>query len=262
VTDAWTSGTDYDAFIGRWSQRVAPAFLRWLAVPAGGAWLDFGCGTGALTRAILDEPSPRSVVGCDRSPDYIAHARQQGADARASFVVADFSQLPRTPGGFDAIVSGLVLNFLPDALSALRDLTARGRSGTIVAAYVWDYAEGMQLLRTFWDAAVELDSTARDVDEGRRFPLCAPGALRDLFEHAGLSAVEVEPIVVSTPLRGFADYWNPFLSGQGPAPGYVKSLSAERRQRLQAALRQRLPVAEDGAISLSARAWAVKGIAP
>ena len=136
------------------------------------------------------------------------------------------------------------------------------RPGGTVAAYVWDYAGKMELMRYFWDAAVTLDPTALEFDEGRRFPICQPTPLAALFESVGLQKVEVRPIDISTHFRDFDDYWSPFLGGQGPAPGYAMSLSEERRGALRERIRSNLPIAKDESIPLAARAWAVRGRAP
>ena len=117
-------------------------------------------------------------------------------------------------------------------------------------------------MRYFWDVAGELDPAALEADEGRRFPVCRPEALRAGFERAGLTDLEHRPIDVPTVFRDFDDYWTPFLSGQAPAPGYCMSLSEERRARLRETLRSRLPFAGDGTIRLIARAWAIKGTVP
>lgn len=259
--DAWDDGLAYEPFIGRWSRRVAVAFLEWLAVPPGGAWLDFGCGTGALTQTILANASPRSVVGCDRSAAYVAFAEARTPDARASFVTADLTELPTARGGFDAVVTGLVLNFVPSAVDALAALSRRTRPGGVVSGYVWDYADGMQLLRHFWDAAIEIDPSARELDEGVRFPICRRGAFGRAFTDAGLAEVTESAIEVETIFRDFDDYWRPLMGGQGPAPGYVAGLSGERRARLREALRLRIPASPDGTIPLRARAWAARGVA-
>lgn len=261
MSDVWTDGSGYESYVGRWSRRIARAFLHWLAVPAGSTWLDFGCGTGALSQAILADGSPRLVIGCDRSPGYVGYARQHTPDERAEFVVAALPELPRHTDGFDAVVAGLVLNFLPTPAEGVAAMQSRVHKGGTIAAYVWDYADGMQLMRVFWDAAIGLDEGARALDEAVRFPLCHAESLRELFEHLGLSRVVVQPLVVPTVFRDFDDYWTPFLSGQGPAPGYAMSLSSERRARLRDAIRGRLPTSADGTISLTARAWAVKGTA-
>lgn len=131
--------------------------------------------------------------------------------------------------------------------------------GGVVAAYVWDYADGMQFLRYFWDSAAVLDPTAADLAEGARFPLCRPGPLADLWRAAGLVGVEATGLEVPTLFGDFDDYWNPFLGGQGPAPTYAMSLTEEARDRLRDHIRARLPVAADGSIPLSARAWAIRG---
>jgi SAM-dependent methyltransferase len=251
----------YEPYVGRWSRLVASQFLRWLAPPPGGSWLDLGCGTGALTHAILASADPRVVVGCDRSAGYVEYAREHTPDARARFVVAQVPDLPRIDAGFDAVVAGLVLNFLPVPLQGVIAMTTRARSGGTVAAYVWDYAEGMQLMRVFWDTAVALDPAARPLDEGIRFPLCRPEPLSQLFESAHLRAVAVQAIEVPTVFPHFDDYWTPFLGSQGPAPGYVMSLPPDRRARLRDAIRERLPAGRDGTIALTARAWAVRAIA-
>ena len=261
MRDVWSDGTAYESYVGRWSRGVAREFLRWLAVSPGSTWLDFGCGTGALSQVILTERSPGLVVGCDRSADYVAFAQQQTVDDHARFVVAALPDLPRRPDGFDAVVSGLVLNFLPAPADGVAAMVASTRHGGTVAAYVWDYAEGMELMRIFWDSAIALDPAVRSLDEGVRFPVCRADSLRELFEGAGLRRVLVHPIVVPTVFRDFDDYWKPFLSGQGPAPGYAVSLTPARQARLRESIRQRLPALADGTIPLTARAWAVQGVA-
>jgi SAM-dependent methyltransferase len=258
--DPWDDGAAYEPYVGRWSRLVAAELIGWLGIPAGSAWLDFGCGTGALTQTILAHAAPRLVVGCDRSPGYIDFARRSTSDARAQFVVAQLPDLPRADDEFDVCVAGLVLNFLPSPDIGVATMSSRVRRGGTVGAYVWDYSAGMELMRVFWDAVVAQDPTARTLDEGSRFPLCHPDPLGTLFERAGLNEVTVRPIDVPTVFRDFDDYWGPFLGGQGPAPGYAMSLSAERREELRQTIRRRLSPNRDGQIRLTARAWAVRGV--
>jgi hypothetical protein len=148
---------------------------------------------------------------------------------------------------------------MPDPSRAVAEMTRVTRAGGLVAAYVWDYGAGMQLLRYFWDAAVALDPSAHQLDEGQRFPLCQPAALATLFRTAPLAQVAVQAIEVATAFRDFDDYWSPFLGGQGPAPGYAVALNEERRAALREQLRAILPARADGSIALTARAWAVRG---
>jgi SAM-dependent methyltransferase len=258
--DIWAAGDAYEPYVGRWSRLVAQGFLAWLAMPPGKEWLDVGCGTGALTQTILQHAAPRTVTGVDASPGFIEYAQAHVTDVRVSFRVGRAESLPVDTASCDAAVSGLVLNFLPQPAAGVAEMARVARPGAVVAAYLWDYAGGMELMRHFWDAAIALDSVASDLDEGRRFPLCRPDALATLFDGAGLRDVQVREIDVPTHFCDFDDYWSPFLGGQGPAPGYAMSLSEERRAALRERLRSQLPVSPDGSIRLTARAWAVRGI--
>ena len=159
----------------------------------------------------------------------------------------------------DTVVSGLVLNFVPEAPAAVAEMRRVVGPGGVVAAYVWDYAGGMQLMQRFWTAAGEFDPGVRDLDEGLRFTLCRPDALRGLFTGAGLTDVVVEEVVVPTVFADFDDYWSPFLGGTGSAPAYAVSLPEQDRATLREHLRATLPAEPDGSIHLTARAWAVRG---
>jgi SAM-dependent methyltransferase len=261
VEDSWADGERYESYVGRWSRYVAREFLDALEVPGGAHWLDVGCGTGALTQAVLDH-APGSVVGVDPSTDFVTHAAAQVRDPRAAFVAGDARALPLRDASVDAVVSGLMLNFVPDRHLALGEMRRVTRRGGTVAAYVWDYTGGMELMAHFWDTAVELDPDARPAHEGVRFGFCRPEPLRAMAAGVGFTDVVVEEIVVRTVFRDFEDYWSPFLSGHAPAPSYAMSLDAGRRRALREALRDRLPTAGDGTIGLTARAWAVRGSCP
>jgi SAM-dependent methyltransferase len=256
--DRWTGGDDYEAWIGRWSRKVAPRFIDWLAIPDDDRWLDVGCGTGALTGAIIERAHPTSVVAVDPSADFVDVAARMQTDERVRFAVADASALPVETGSVDVVVSGLVLNFIPDLTGALKEMRRAAASGGTVAAYVWDYAGRMDLIRRFFDAAIAVDPGAAAHDEGIRFPICSPDRLRDAFETAGLTAVDVQALDVATRFRDFDDYWAPFLTGVGPAPGYAVSLAPDVRAAIRSRLEETLPIAADGSIDLIARAWAVK----
>jgi SAM-dependent methyltransferase len=195
----------------------------------------------------------------DPSPDFVRAAAERLADARVRFRVGDGAALPVDEGSVDVVASGLVLNFIPDVGAALGEFVRVAAPGATIAAYVWDYAGRMDLIRGFWDAAIALDPAAAALDEAVRFPLCAPEPLRQVFDGAGLDDVEVRALDVPTVFRDFDDYWIPFLSGVGPAPGYATSLDEASRERLRERLRTSLPVEPDGSIPLVARAWAVRG---
>lgn len=258
VTDAWAHGDLYEQYVGRWSRQVAPRFVDWLKVPPGRRWLDVGCGTGALCAAILEKASPSSVVGVDPSSGFRETAQRHLGD-RVSLHPGNATAIPLANASVDVVVSGLVLNFVPDQPAALAEMARVAGPGGMVAAYVWDYAEKMQLMRYFWDAAISLDAGVAQMDELVRFPICRPEPLKQLFADAGLDDVEVMAIDIATSFASFADYWAPFLGGQGPAPSYAMSLDEAARSRLRDRLEQQIPARPDGSIAMIARAWAVRG---
>lgn len=258
--DAWADGDAYEAFMGRWSRAAAERFVSWLRQPPGLRWLDVGCGTGALSDVVLRHADPRELVGIDRSEAYVETARGRSGDPRARFDTGDAQALPAGDAGFDVAVSGLVLNFVPEPEGMLREMARAVRPGGSVAVYVWDYADGMELLRRFWDAAVALDPEASELDEGRRFGICRPEALEQAFADTGLAGVEISSVEVPTRFGSFEEYWNPFFGGQGPAPGYARALGDAPRARLRRRLEADLASGPDGAIELRARAWAARGV--
>ncbi len=247
--------------MGRWSRQLAPEFISWLQVPTGAHWLDVGCGTGSLTDAICKTADPASVVGCDPSGPFVQYAREHHSDERCSFVIAGAGALPTRPGGFGSVTSSLSLNFFPEPKSAIEEMRGIAGGGGTVSACVWDYAGRMELLRYFWDVASSMDPNALELDEGKRFPICQPETLEELFHRAGLGDVRCDPIDIDTEFADFNEYWQPFLGGTGPAPSYVASLDEETRTALATELDLALPKRTDGAIALVARAWAVRGFA-
>ncbi|HEX7069982.1 MAG TPA: methyltransferase domain-containing protein [Rhodothermales bacterium] len=258
MNDRWEGGSAYERFMGRWSRELAREFVHWLDVPPGGNWLEVGCGTGSLTAAILEMGRPASVVATDASEQYVEYARAAIPDERVRFLTAGADRLPTDPNYYDAVVSSLVLNFIPDPVAALREMRTRTAIGGFVSACVWDYAEGMEFLRWFWDAAVELDPEARAHDEGARFPICSPPALDEAFRKAGFSQISIDALVIPTHFPDFEDYWSPFVGGPGPAPGYLASLPADEQRALEQRLFETLPRDANGSIALRARAWVIR----
>ena len=257
VSDSWERGSPYEHYVGRWSRQIAPLFLVWLSIPVGRRWLDVGCGTGALCATIVDRCAPASVDGVEPSEEFLRTTRESLA-GRVSLHPGSATAIPLPDASVDVTVSGLVLNFVSDQPAALVEMARVTRAGGTIAAYVWDYAGKMELMRLFWDAAVALDPDAVKLDEGIRFPLCRPDALDKLFASAGLQHIEIKAIDIPTPFASFDAYWQPFLGGQGPAPAYVMSLNESARAHLRDSVRARLPVKADGSILLTARAWAVR----
>lgn len=262
--DVFSVGPAYEAYIGRWSRPVAREFVRWLGVPARRRWLDVGCGTGALTEIAVEVGEARSVVGVDPSPGFVQHARARTfGTAEVQFLVGDALGLPVGSVDFDAVVSGLVLNFVPEPGRMLAEMTRAGRPRGTIAVYVWDMSGGMELIARFWEAATEVDPSAATRNEAPRFrEICAPEPLETLFASAGLTDVILRPIDVPTVFTDFDDLWTPFLGGQGPAPAYLVSLPPDRQDAIREALRRRVEPGADGTIALNARAWAIRGTKP
>lgn len=260
--DRWTSGADYDEWMGRWSRLLAHEFLIWLGVPAGLRWIDVCCGSGVISETVIERNDPSGVVGVDVSPEQIDFARQHRASPRVNFKIADAMCLPFAESSFDIAVCGLGLNYFPSPLQGLKELRRVIRHGGSIAVYVWDYEHGARFLRAFWDAAAEVDRESAAFDQARRFPMCSPDGLRALFEEANLTDIKLHPLDVVTRFTSFDDYWAPLLSGQGSAPNYL----ATRDSRIQTAIRERLratlPADDQGAIELPARAWAMRAQRP
>jgi len=252
----------YESFMGRWSRVLGDAFVQFAGVAEGERVLDLGCGTGSLTAALLSARSTVEVVGVDPSPAFVDGARARFPDARARFETGDAQHLPFPDRTFDRVLSMLVLNFVPDPEAAASEMRRVTRPGGTVAACVWDYGGGMQMLRFFWDAATALDPAAAARHE-ERMRLCRQGELEALWRGAGLADIREEGIRIDLRFESFADYWQPFLGGVGPAGTFVASLPPDQQQALEAKLRTEAwgdrPEQER---ALPARAWAVVGTVP
>jgi SAM-dependent methyltransferase len=179
--EVWSAGALYEPYVGRWSRLVARELLKWLSIRVQKDWLDVGCGTGALSQIIFEHALPNAIKGIDSSADFIAYAKVHVDSARVTFEVGDAQALPMDSASFDVVVSGLVLNFVPEPRRAVAEMSRVARLGGTVAAYVWDYADKMELIRYFWDAGVVLDPTALEFDEGCRFPICQPSTLAEFL---------------------------------------------------------------------------------
>jgi len=258
MKDSWESSDSYEYYMGRWSRLVAESFADWLSPSSGLNWLDIGCGTGALSEAIINHHKPAALTAIDQSEEFVRTA-QKRFGSRAHCSVGNALSLPLEDFSVNVTVSGLVLNFIPEPEKALSEMRRVTNVGGTVAVYLWDYAGKMDFLRHFWDAAVELKPEALSLHESLRFPDSNADVLKRLFESTGLVDIKTSPIEITTHFRDFDDYWKPFLGGQGPAPSFVLSLDDDKKDMLRNILKARLPTEPDGSISMVARAWAAKG---
>jgi SAM-dependent methyltransferase len=256
----WSATDSYEAFVGKWSRLLAQAFLARFVAPTAGQWVDVGCGTGALTAQVLAMADPRAIVGIDPSAAFLATAQATIVDPRARFELGDARALPLVSDAYDAVVSGLVLNFVPEPKLAVAEMVRAACPGGMVGAYVWDFRGEMQGARYFWEAVTVTDPASASLDPRPHFHSCEPEPLADLFGAAKLGDVAVEAIDLPKAFRDFDDFWLPHtMAGAAVAQRYVSALDGEQQAVLRERLRRTLPFAADGSLQLIDRAWMVRG---
>lgn len=253
----------YERFMGRWSRLLAPLLVDFTDVPDQGRMLDVGSGTGSLSFTLAERRVRAHVLGIDPSKEYVAYANAQNRfPDRVSFEAGDAQQLRFPDATFDASLALLVFNFIPDPRKALLEMRRTTKPGGRLSAAVWDYGDGVRMLRAFWDGAASLDPTAERLAE-KYMPLCRKGELSDLWRRGGLENIREQPLNITMRFKSFADYWDPFLLGQGPAGAYVGSLERDKLQALRNEMKRRLSVSgDDMPLVLPARAWSVCGTVP
>ena len=253
----------YERFMGRWSRIVALQLIEFTGIPDRGRVLDVGSGTGALSFALAGIHPRTDILGIDPSKEFVEYATSRNSFGdRAAFEVGDAQQMRFPDSTFDASLSLLVFNFIPDPSKALREVRRVTKPGGQISAAVWDYGDGMKMLRAFWDAAVKIDPKAEKFDE-KHMPLCRAGQLSALWRQERLESVHEQPLTIRMKFESFADYWEAFLLGQGPAGVYAKSLSSDQSQALRGELKRRLSMASGNSpFELSGKVWAVRGRTP
>ena len=266
VTEAeakmFAASAGYERFMGRWSRLLAPHYIAFAGVKNGDRVLDIGTGTGSLAAAVEASMPASQIVGVDPSKGFISYAQKNAKSTCVQFDVGDAQALKYKDASFDSTLALLVMNFVPDHHKAITEMRRVTRPQGIISACVWDYDQGMQMLRFFWDEAIALDPAIEPKDE-RHMKLSHQGQLGDLWKKAGLINVKEESLVIDQAYSSFNDYWEPFTKGAGPGGAYVVSLPEDRRRQLEARIRTRLlGDRADGPFTLKAKTWCVRGEVP
>lgn len=257
----FTNAYAYDKFMGRWSRLIAPHLAEFAGIPdSGGKILDAGCGIGVLAFAIAEFRPRCQVVGIDISQEYISYAKSRNNYSdRVHFEIGNVQNLAFPDAAFNDSLSLLALNFVPNAPRALSEMKRVTKPGGRIAAAVWDYGDGMEMLRVFWDAAVAVDANASRLHE-KNMPLCRADELSGLWRSAALDNIHEQPLEVEMNFKSFQDYWEPFLTGQGPAGAYVKRVGRDHLPILREEVKRRLRLQDEAAqFILRGRVWAVRG---
>lgn len=222
-------GATYDSFMGRYSSALADLFADAAGVAPGQTAIDVGCGPGALTGVLAARLGPGAVRACDPSPTFrdACAARHPGVAVAPGCA----EEIPAETGSVDHALAQLVLHFVARPEQAAREMRRVVRPGGTVSACVWDFEEGMELLRSFWDAALRVDPEAPD--EARTLRFGGPGEIAALWAAAGLEDVVESTLSVSSTYGSFDELWDGFLAGVGPAGAYCVSLPEEDRLRLR-----------------------------
>lgn len=249
----------YERYMGRWSRLLVPGYLDFAGVRDGQRILDIGTGTGAVALAIEARTRSAEIVGVDVSEAFLAAAKKKATSGRVRFELGDAQSLRFPDASVDHTLSLLVLNFVKDPLRAIAEMRRVTRPGGTVSSCVWDYNEGMQMARFFWDEAVALDPSMAPKDQ-RNMMFARQGELGEAWRRAGLTEVREHALVIDQHYSNFDDYWLPFLEGAGAAGAFVAALAPERRQEIESRLRKRmLGGRPDGPFTLKGRAWCVRG---
>jgi SAM-dependent methyltransferase len=253
----------YERFMGRWSVRLAPLFIRFACVEDGHRILDVGCGTGSLSRALLAWGKTIDVLGVDPVADYVLFAQQAIPHSRAQFQLGAAEALSFPDEAFDGALGLLLLQDIADPGRVVREMARVTRRGGPVAACQWDFQDGLPMMSLFWQAAEAVAPEAVACHRGHGAPKRVNDKdLGELWISCGLWKVRTTSLELTMEFSSFDDFWLPFLGGATPTSAFAATLNRETGGTVAEVLRDKMPtLRRDGSFALPARAWAVAGIA-
>ena len=254
----------YEQLMGRWSRRLAPAFIEFAGIGGGEKVLDVGCGTGSLTFELAAHPELREIRGIDFSPIFIEAAQERSNDPRVVVEQADATDLPYPDHSFDRALAMLVLHFVPNTERAIAEMRRVVRPGGVVAATVWDHLGGMPGMRMMVDTVAMMSEAGRQMRNRYLFqPMMGPGEMKRAFLEAGLAEVEYTQLMIRMDYSDFDDFWAPIAAGEGPLGKFVGGLDKEQSALVTAAVRDAYEGGRpDGPRSFASVAWACRGLVP
>lgn len=262
----FSNPASYELWMGRWSRRLAPSFVAFADLPEGTHLLDLGCGTGVLSLAVLENVEDSDVIGVDPAEAYISYCRDMISNERLCFEVGDALDIPFNNNSFDATASLLILQELPDTELALKEMLRVTRPGGLIVASQWDFANGMPMLRLFWNTVLEVSPSEASRDAAEKcMDVDYPDetALQDLWQRAGLVESSTKRLKVEMEFDSFDDYWTPFLSNATPASSFARTLEPDEIFEIRERLRKKINREKmERSFCLSSFAWAVRGKVP
>lgn len=257
--EKWDNTSGYEMYVGRWSKLISQDFVDWLSPQSKLKWLEIGCGTGALTKVIIEKCSPAYLLAIDNSDHYLVKAMENVFSNNVTFLNADLSSYPLNEE-FHNVTSGLVLNFVPRIEELLRCTMNNLKCGGQMSSFVWDYGGHYQPMRHFWEAAKEITSSAEAFDAGGKFNICTKENLIQLFRRLDLSDIQFTTMERIATFHNFNDYWLPIASAQGSVTEFMSTLTDAGKDTLKESIKRRLPISSNGEIKLIISALAVKGL--
>jgi len=243
------SDTAYDAFMGRYSRRLAPVFADFARLAAGSSVADVGAGTGALTTELAARGL--RVVAADPSPQFVDALRARLPESEAQ--VAPAEDLPWPDESFDAALAQLVVSFMSDAPAGVREMRRIVKPGGTVAVCMWD-RHGMEMLAAVRGAQLALEGDSAMGDSRYR----TRDEIEPLFAD-GFTGVQSELIEVEASYADYDEFRSALGGGAGPAGAWLAGLDEERREAAHAEIHRQLGE-PSGPFTLRAKAWATRAI--